>query len=152
MIVPCPRMDGRLQVRYRLLVHQHMNTATALAAGILSLPQVGNAFTAAQAAWRFFRNPHVSLPLLVEPLRELGRHGMAQSPCPYALLVHDWSKVDYAGHRAKTDQVQLSHESDHGYELTTALLVDAANGMPVAPMELSLAAEAGQHTTASKKI
>src|SRR5687768_17208422 len=125
MIVPCPRMDERLQDRYRLLVHQHMNTATALAAGIHSLPAVGNAFAASQAAWRFFRNPHVSLPLLVEPLRELGRQGAAQSSSSYVLLVHDWSKIDYAGHRAKADQVQLSNETDHGYELTTALLVDA---------------------------
>src|SRR5882724_3614645 len=152
MNIPCPRMDRRLQDRYLVLVHQHMNTATALAAGIHALPYVGNAFAAAQAAWRFFNNKKTTLPVLVEPLRELARQSVAQSSSEYALLVHDWSKIEYAGHAAKKDQVQLSHSTDHGYEMTTALLVDAATGMPLAPMELSLLAATGRHTTAAEKV
>ena len=145
-------MDRRLQDRYLVLVHQHMNTATALAAGIHGLPHVGNAFAAAQGAWRFFDNQRTTLPLLVEPLRELGRQSACQSWSEYALLVHDWSKLDYAGHAAKTDQVQLSNSLDHGYELTTSLLMDAATGMPLAPMEVSLLAADGRHTTAHEKV
>src|SRR5262245_1894132 len=98
MNFPLPRMERRLQNRYLILVQQHMNAATALAAGIHALPDVASAFAAAQAAWRFFRNEKTTLPRLVEPLRELGRQGAAQSESAYALLVHDWSKVDYDTH------------------------------------------------------
>jgi hypothetical protein len=147
-----PRMDGRLQKRYLLLVKQHMDAATALAAGIHALPQVGDSFAAAQAAWRFFDNDKATLPLLVEPLREMGRRGAGRSASPFALLVHDWSKVDYDGHASKIDQVQLSNGQDYGYELLTALLVDAATGAPLAPMETSLLAAQGHHTTAHELV
>jgi hypothetical protein len=108
-------MEVRLQNRYLLLVKQHMDVAHPLAAGIHTLPQVGNSFAATQAAWRFLANPRVTLPLLVEPLRELGTQQSARSKSPYTLMVHDWSKLDYAGHPHKTDQVQLRNGLDFGY-------------------------------------
>jgi hypothetical protein len=144
-------MEVRLQSRYLLLVEQHMHVATKLAAGIHTLPHVGDSFTAAQGAWRFFANQRATLPKLVEPLRELGRQVSARSESSYALVVHDWSKIDYAGHTSKTDQVQLSNALDFGYELTTALLVDGGNGQPLAPLELSLLASQGRHSTAAVK-
>jgi hypothetical protein len=144
-------MDVRLQNRYLLLVEQHMDVATRLAAGIHTLPHVGDSFAATQAAWRFFANPRVTLPSLVEPLRELGRQASAPSDSAFALVVQDWSKIDYAGHTSKTDQVQLSNALDLGYELTTALLVDAGNGQPLAPLEVSLLAAEGRHSTAAAK-
>jgi hypothetical protein len=140
-------MDVRLQKRYGRLVMQHMNVATELAAGIRSLPAVGSSFAATQAAWRFFSNSRVTLPALAEPLRELGCRMAGQSPSAYALLVHDWSKVDYDGHVSKTDQLQLSNSLDRGYELMAALLVDASTGSPLAPMELTLLAADGRHCT-----
>ena len=82
-------MERRLQKRYLGLVQQHMGAATALAAGIHALPQVGGSFAAAQAAWRFFANEEAALPRLVEPLRESGRQAAALSSSAYALLVHD---------------------------------------------------------------
>jgi hypothetical protein len=142
-------MEVRLQRRYLLLVKQHMDSAHHLAAGIHGLPQVCDSFAAAQGAWRFFANWRVSLPLLVEPLRELGRQGCASSESRYALLVHDWSKIDFVGHKSKTDQVQLSNALDIGYEMSSALLVDAHDGQPLAPMELSLLASEGRHSTAA---
>jgi hypothetical protein len=144
-------MDVRLQNRYLLLVEQHMDVATKLAAGIHTLPHVGDSFTATQGAWRYFANPRVTLPKLVEPLRELGRQMSAASESSFALVVHDWSKIDYAGHTSKTDQVQLSNALDFGYELTTALLVDGGTGQPLAPLELSLLASQGRHSTAAAK-
>jgi hypothetical protein len=126
-----------------------MDVATGLAAGIHSLPHVGDSFAATQAAWRFFGNPRTTLPVLIEPLRDVGRRAAADSDSDFVLMVHDWSKVDFAGHASKADQVQLSNALDVGYELTTALLVDAASGRPIAPMELSLLAAAGRHSTAA---
>jgi len=46
-------------------------------------------------------------------LRELARHARAGSAALYALLVHDWSKIDYVGHTSKTDQVRLSNARDY---------------------------------------
>jgi len=78
-----------------------MDASTALAAGLHGLPHVGTAFAAAQGAWRFFANPKTTLPKLIEPLRQAGRQAAAQSSSALALLVHDWSKLDYDGHKVR---------------------------------------------------
>jgi hypothetical protein len=140
-------MDKRLQKRYLRLVGSHMNVVQAVAAGIQALPDAGEAFAATQAAWRFFHNPRVTLPALVEPLREAGRKGAEKSESAYVLVVFDWSKMDYASHSSKRDQTQISHGDDWGYELATALLVDAASGAPLAPMGLTVTAAHGMHST-----
>lgn len=140
-------MDARLQKRYLQLVETHMNVVQAVAAGVKALPGTGRAFAATQAAWRFFANPRVTLAKLVEPLREAGRQACNESPSPYTLLVHDWSKLDYDGHTSKTDLTQLSQKLDRGYELLAPLLVDAHDGAPLAPMGISVLSAAGVHTT-----
>jgi hypothetical protein len=140
-------MDARLQRRYVQLVEAHMNTVQAIAAGVHSLPGTGTAFAATQAAWRFLHNPRVTLPVLAEPLQQLGRQLADASPSPFALVLHDWSKLDYDGHRSKRDLCQLSQALDVGYELATALLVDAAAGHPLAPMAVAVWAADGVHTT-----
>jgi hypothetical protein len=140
-------MDARLQKRYLRLVETHMNVVQAVAAGVKALPGAGKAFAATQAAWRFFANEQVTLPKLIEPLREVGRQACRQSASAYVLAVHDWSKLDYAGHLSKTDQTQLSQELDRGYEQMTVLLVDAADGVPLGPMGMELLSAAGRHTT-----
>jgi hypothetical protein len=142
-------MDARLQRRYVQLVAGHMNTVQAIAAGLHSLPGAGTTFAATQAAWRFLHNPRVTLPALAAPLQQVGRELAAASPSPYALVAHDWSKLDYDGHRGRRDLCQLSQPLDVGYELATALLVDAATGQPLAPMALAVRAADGVHTTAA---
>lgn len=124
-----------------------MNVVQATAAGIKALPGVGKAFASTQAAWRFFANPRVTLPKLIEPLREVGRMACDESPSRYVLVVHDWSKLDYDGHQSKKDLTQLSQVLDWGYELTTALLVDAHDGAPLAPMGLTVLSADGLLTT-----
>ena len=124
-----------------------MNVAQAVAAGVKALPGTGKAFAATQAAWRFFANPRVTLTRLVEPLREVGRQGCVESPSSYVLLVHDWSKLDYDGHKSKADLTQLSQALDRGYEQMTALLVDAHDGAPLAPMGMTVFSAAGLHST-----
>jgi hypothetical protein len=140
-------MDRRLQQRFWRLVREQMDAAQAIAAGLKALPSVGRAFASTQAAWRFYSNPRVTLPALAEPLRDAARTALTESSAPYALLIHDWSKINYRSHSTKTDQLQLTHVDDVGYELTTALLVDARTGVPLAPMELELRAADGVHTT-----
>jgi hypothetical protein len=145
-------LDGRLQKRYLQLVAGQMNAAQQVAAGIKALPGPNRAFAATQGAWRFFANARVTLPKLVEPVRSLAREAVAESPSPYALVAHDWSKLDYAAHTSKTDITQLSHQTDWGYELRTALLIDAHDGATLAPMELELKAADGVHSTRYARV
>jgi hypothetical protein len=145
-------MDRRLQKRYRQLVEAHMNVVQAVAAGVKALPGVGKAFAATQAAWRFFANDRVTLPKLIEPLRELGRQHCRESSAAYVLAVHDWSKLDYDGHQSKTDLTQLSQELDRGYEQMTVLLVQADDGATLAPMGMELLSAVGRHTTQAEVV
>jgi hypothetical protein len=118
-----------------MLVKSHMHSAPELAAGVASLPGVSSAFAATQGAWRFLNNDRVELSALAAPLREIGRSRTAGSQACFALLVHDWCKLSYSS-GSKQDLVQLTHETDVGYELTNALLVSADDGSPLAPMEM----------------
>ncbi len=133
-----PPLDKRLQKRFLTLVHSHLHAAPELAAGIAALPSCSTAFAATQAAWRFLNNERVTLNALIEPLRAGARTSAAVSQAPFHLLVHDWAKLSFDHPHGKRDLVQLTHATDVGYELTTALLVRADNGQPLAPMELHL--------------
>ena len=63
---------------------------------------------ATQAAWRFYHNPRVNLPALMEPLLEAGRQALEQDAGHYALVMHDWSNLHFNQHRGKEDRVSLS--------------------------------------------
>jgi hypothetical protein len=112
-----------------------MRSASPLAAGVAGLPDGGQAFAATQAAWRFHNNERVTRPSLVQPLRAVGCERASAVTSPFLLLVHDWSKLTFA-HARMADLVQLTHATDIGYELTTALLVSPDDGSPLAPMEI----------------
>lgn len=129
-------MDRRLQRRYVKLVKAHMSSSSTTAAGpAITADELAGA-SATQAAWRFFNNDRVELSALAEPLREAGRQGCLRSESEFVLLAHDWSKLDYSKHESKQDKLQLTHEHDIGYDLATALLVDAGTGSPIAPMQM----------------
>ena len=147
-------MDRRLQRRYLMLVKAHCRAATGLAAGVGHAANAQDAWAATQGAWRFLNNKRAALSALIEPLREVGRLALAKEQpqsgeLPCALLIHDWSKIDYRRHTSKKDITQLTHETDVGYELTTALLVSATHGSPLAPMEMHLKTKEGLLSTRS---
>jgi hypothetical protein len=145
--IAMPALEKRLKARYLMLVQSHLHCATNLAAGVASLPGVTTAFAATQAAWRFLNNERVKLPALVEPLRAVGRERVASTEMPFALLVHDWCKLTFTFAASKRDLTQLTHTSDIGYELTTALLVSADDGSPLAPMEIHVKTAKGVLST-----
>lgn len=147
--IAVPPLDKRLQRRYLMLVQSHLRSAPKLAAGVAGLPSASSAFATTQAAWRFFNNDTATLAALVEPLREFGRSSVDTLQAPFVLLVHDWSKLAFEHEILKRDLVQLTHEHDIGYELTTALLVSADNGQPLAPMEMHLRTADGVLSTRS---
>lgn len=130
--------DGRLGKRWQKLVRSQMKSASPLAAGVGSLPSTTQAFAATQAAWRFYNNERVTLPELIEPLRDYVREQVAALDAPFVLLAHDWCKLSYPGHAFREDLAELSNESDVGYELTTSLAIDPTNGNPLAPVEMHM--------------
>ena len=127
-----------------------MKSSTRTAAGPRALPELGQAATASQATWRFLNNERVTLQALVEPLRKVGRDGCKESDSPFVLLAHDWCKVNYASHASRKDLLQLTHETDIGYDLTASLLIEAHTGVPLAPMQIHLKTGKGVHSTAKK--
>jgi hypothetical protein len=159
-----PAFEPRLQRRYCQLVGEHLRCATPLTPGIAALPRLlsvtdpdhpssgltqrfTTAFASTQAAWRFFANQAVTLPELAQPLIEAGRRALVSAATDYALVVHDWSNLNYHRHTAKTDQILFSKGTDRGYELACALLVDAATGDPLAPLELRLRTATALYST-----
>ena len=130
--------DERLGKRWLKLVRSQMKSASPLAAGVGSLPSTTQAFAATQAAWRFYNNERVTLPELIEPLRDYAREQVGASSAPFVLLAHDWCKLSYPGHAFRQDLAELSNETDVGYELTTSLAIDAADGTPLAPVEMHM--------------
>ena len=145
--IPLPSLEPRLQRRYLIMVQSHMRSAPALAAGVASLPSSASAFAATQGAWRFLGNERATLPVLVEPLREHARSQIGALKSRFAILVHDWSKLGYNPSDGKRDLIPLSHATDVGYELMTALLVSADDGSPLAPMEMHLKTADGMLST-----
>lgn len=134
-----------------MLVQSHLRSAQPLAAGVASLPSSSTAFAATQGAYRFLNNERVSLAHLIAPLREAGRRQAEQSAVPFLLLVHDWCKLSFNHPRRKRDLTQLTHATDVGYEATTALLVSADDGHPLAPMELHLQTDDATWSTRSPR-
>ncbi|WRQ49905.1 IS4 family transposase [Roseiconus lacunae] len=125
-----------------------MKSANKNAAGPSLKPGENQVFSATQATWRFLSNPNVTLLDLIEPLREVGRQAAQLSPSDYVLLAHDWCKIDYKSHTSKKDLRQITHEHDIGYEMSTSLLIDAASGASLAPMQMHLKTGNAVHSTA----
>lgn len=127
-----------MQHRYTLLVQQHARVASPLNAGPATLLDDASAFAATQAAWRFWHNDRVTLPLLVQPLQKVVRHWRTCKDAAWALVIHDWSALSYPTHTGKKDCKSHGSVLSKGYDLGTALVVDGDNGDPVAPIEIEL--------------
>jgi hypothetical protein len=119
-----------------------------LAAGIhaMSMPGLAGGFAAVEGAHRFFYNPRVTLPRLIEPAHHCALEWREQAQTTWALIVHDWSALTYR-HRRKTDQTRLTHSRTRGYELTALLLVEGHGGDPIAPLELRMRTAKGVFST-----
>lgn len=145
-------MEPRLQQRYQQLVQGQLAAVHSVAAGLRALPDTKQAFASTQAAWRFYGNERVTLPQLAQPLLEQARLGVAHTCGWYALVVHDWCRLHYTAHTAKTDRVKLTHSKDWGYALHTALLLSDRQGEPLAPVYLGLRATDGVYSTRTPQV
>src|SRR4029079_6704529 len=86
------------------------------------------------AMTRFLNHEDISFTALIEPAQDAIRDALAASPSSFALVVHDWCMFSFQTHDSKLDRYQRSHDRDLGYELGSALVIDAADGRPLRPM------------------
>ena len=93
-----------------------MKTGTPLSAGLKALPDKVSSFASTQAAWRFYANESVTLPVLQKPLTVAAHAGVRQRCDGYALCIHDGSRLAYR-HANKPDTYALTHQHDGGYDL-----------------------------------
>jgi hypothetical protein len=142
-----PEVEPRLQRRYDQLVQEHVAPLQAVAAGLRAVPSLARPFASAQAAWRFWLNPRVSLQSLAQPLLNEARAAVPLECLDYALVAIDWSQLHYNHHTSKQDRVELAHSKDLGYELLTALLISDSDGQPIAPLCHDLRGVSGLHST-----
>lgn len=147
-----PPLEARLQRRYQQLVQEQLQVSQRVAAGWNALPGTASSFASTQAAWRFYRNPTVSLPALAQPLIAPARRAVATSWEAYGLVRHDGSHLNYPRHTRKRDRLALSHDRDQGYELQTALLVSDRTGAPRAPVCQNLVSAAGVQSTRREAV
>lgn len=153
MNLPLPPLEPRLRERYRKLVQSHSGASLQIAHGIHAVPGTGSALSAAQAAYRFFSNDRISLAALCAPLIELAQAEVPQACDRFVLAVHDWSQLMYVDHDRKVDRLMLSSKHvPEGYEILTTLLVSDREGVPIAPVALSLQAADGVHCSRSWKV
>lgn len=125
---------------------EHVHSVNAAVSGLSALPATARPMAAVKAMSRFLNHEAVTLPALIEPLQEAIRAALAESPGPVALVVHDWCMFSFRTHTGKPDRVQRTHGRDIGYDLGTALIVDA-EGRPLGPMEFRLRTTAGMLST-----
>lgn len=147
-----PPLEPQLQKRHQQLVQEHLQASQSVAAGLNALPGTARSFASTQAAWRFYRNPAVSLPALAQPLIEAGRAALIADGAQYALVMHDWSHLNYDRHTRKPDRFGLAREHRQGYELQSALWVSDRTGAPLAPIYQNLCGAAGLQTTRSPNV
>lgn len=139
------QMDWRLQDRFHQLVSEHAHSVSAAVHGLSALPSTALALASVKAMSRFLHNEAVTLPALIEPVQEQIRVALASSASPDVLILHDWSWV--ASVTSNSDCLVYGRHHSRGYDLGTALVVDAADGRPLGPMELRLRTAEGVLTT-----
>jgi len=146
-VINLPNIEPRLQRRFEELVAQHLADKDKLAAGLRALPETAGSFTAAQGAWRFFHNPRVSLPQLIEPSLAAAREASLSECEQYLLAVHDWSVLGYAGHKSKKDRVPVRTKHPIGYEAHSVIALSDRTGDPLATLYHGLRAQQGVLST-----
>ena len=144
-------IDSRLCGRYSDLFLTHLSTAEKLAAGFHANPALGTSFAATQAAWRFFNNDAVTLPVLAGPLLECARRQIPLACDDWLLIAMDWSNLRFNSHASKAHRKELTRRNDLGYELMTALAISDRDGATLAPLCLELTAANGVHSTRGEK-
>ncbi len=126
---------------------EHAHAVNAAIAGISALPGAARPLASARAMTRLLNNDRVPFHALIEPVQDAVRDALAPGTGRFALVVHDWCMFNFAAHDSKGDRYRRSHDADTGYELGSALVVDADDGRPLGPMEFRLRTAGGMLST-----
>ena len=102
-----------------------------------------SSFAATQAAWRFYAHEETTLNTLAKPLVTSSLEGVESYCKDYALVVHDWSILNYNRHESKTDRKVLRRSNIQGYELQTSLVLSDNNGLPLGVLAQNLTTQDG---------
>ncbi|WP_156188855.1 hypothetical protein [Acinetobacter indicus] len=93
-----------------------MNPLASLAPAIKDIASAQKtSFATTQAVWRFLNNEKITFKQLNEPIHQLACEQIKTSQHDYALVIHDWSQLQYVTHRNKTRKLQRTHQYDSGY-------------------------------------
>lgn len=136
-------MDKRHQKRYQNLVESHLKMNQKLSTASQAKPGTESSFAATQAAWRFYAHEDTTLKRLSEPLLASSLEGVESYCKDYALVVHDWSILNYNRHESKTDRKVLRRSNIQGYELQTSLVLNDNNGLPLGVLAQNLTTQDG---------
>lgn len=126
---------------------EHSHAVNAAVTGLSALPGTARPFAATRAMTRFLNHDDIPFAALIEPAQDAVRSALAERPGRFVLVVHDWCMFNFNSHESKRDRYVRSHGDDLGYELGTALAVDADDGRPLGPMEFRLRTAEGMLTT-----
>jgi len=102
-----------------------------------------NSFAATQAAWRFYAHEQTTINKLAAPLLASSLEGIESYCKEYALVVHDWSILNYNRHESKLDRKVLRRSNIQGYELQTSLVLNDNNGLPLGVLAQNLSTQDG---------
>lgn len=136
-----------MKKRYGQLVAAHSNAVPELAAGLKALPDGTQSFAHTQGLWRFLANEQVTPQALITPVLAAARVSVQEVCEDYALVAHDWSRLNYNRHDSKGDRVQMTHATDVGYELQSSLLMGDRGGDPVGAVAQNLVTAQGVWST-----
>lgn len=135
-----------LQDAYAILIKGFGKTGSSAAPGPGATVAGLKPASFAQKLWRFCIDPRVEESALIEPWHEAVRQEGTRRP-GVLLAVHDWSTLSFGSHHSKTDRATLTHATDVGYDLATVLVVRGDDGVPVAPVLVSLTTADGVLST-----
>ena len=125
-----------------------MNPLSSLAPALKDIASAQKtSFATTQAIWRFLNNENVSFKQLNQPIESLASLEIKQSNHAFALVAHDWSQLQYVKHNNKVNRFKRTHSNDLSYELQSSLLIDADDGLPIAPITQTLSDATGRYST-----
>jgi len=102
-----------------------------------------SSFAVTQAAWSFYAHEQTTLNALAKPLVASSLEGVENYCKDYALVVHDWSILNYNRHESKADRKVLRRSNIQGYELQTSLVLSDNNGLPLGVLAQNLTTQDG---------
>lgn len=129
-MLAAPLGDRRRNVRALEIVTALVQGHGAAVDGVHAADTAGP-WAHAMGCFRFYDNDALTLPDLYAPCRTALAELVPRGARAY--VVHDLSVLDYSFHDAKPDRVQVGDGRGRGYELYSALVVDAA-GRPLGPV------------------